>query len=431
MGAVMLSQRSKTKTKISQDQLDLMVKRHDRFLRGSGNGSRMDLSFCELKGLNASNVNLRYSEMVGAIVIDSNFSGSNFSNVNMFCANMSGSNLSGCNFEKADARGAKFDCCDLRGSTFENTDCRPGSLVVQDRCGNLEDVFDAQDYSPASFRGAQIQNSNFRYSLLPRASFRGAQVENTTFEHANLVKADFSKATVANTNFFRSNLNGADFSTTDLSKCDTDQDAFLTARMIRSIHEVEPSLRKKIEMHQLWVDSLSKKGQRLIVKGGDLHGLDMSDVNWSAAEFKYVDFQDVILKGAQLSMTMFIKCKLDNADLRDVVARGVKFNGSHMVGVDLSRGMFSPLESIKGNDEWNANFSDTDLSHAIMGGSILDRADFTRSNLSRATLVGAKLPGIILDEAIIDHADFRGADFSMIDIAKASTCFGTKGIKTN
>ena len=415
----------RTSVKIDLAELETRLKKHDKYLQGRCGGQRLDLSFKRIAGTSILQGNLAHAELVGTLMIDCDLSQSDLSNANLFCANLSGSTCRQTNFEKADCRGAKFDCSDLRGANFEHADCRPARLIVQDRSGNLNDVFDVFGEDPVSFRNAKFYNSNFKNAQMPRASFRGANIEQTRFDAANMGKADFSKATIKNTVFYQTNLTDADFSKSDLTECDIDQDSFRVARLIRHIYEIDPKLRKKIENHRLWVETLSKEGKRLQLTGGDLHGLDMSDVDWAAAEFTNVDMHEIVLARANLSMAKFIRCNLNNSDLIGVNARGTSFIECRMIESDMSRSDFSPLD-IKGRPSV-ASFDRSDLTDVIIGGAKMQSASFKGANLSRATVVGTNLSKANMSETDLTQADFRGSELGLINFTKA-TKFHTRGL---
>ena len=125
------------------------------------------------------------------------------------------------------------------------------------------------------------------------------------------------------------------------------------------------------------LDLEREAGFRLDLHGADLPNVQISDLNFSGADFTRADLSDADLKGANLSGGHFFRANLSVAS--------------------LERADLSKAELISAN-----------LSDAILCGANLCRVDFSGANLSDALLYGADLSNAKLDDAILTSADLAG-----------------------
>ena len=145
-------------------------------------------------------------------------------------------------------------------------------------------------------------------------------------------------------------------------------------------------------------------------------------------------FRDIDLRGGQISDRVFRECTFSNVTLAEVrlrdcrfedcivrlsdwtmakvygtALRGVKFEGSKLMGIDWSDGhrsldasfkecvldycSFARIDlrkcTFKDCRMLEVNFSEANLTESDFSGSSLDRSRFQRTNLSRANLTGA------------------------------------------
>ncbi|MBK7896351.1 MAG: pentapeptide repeat-containing protein [Anaerolineaceae bacterium] len=85
---------------------------------------------------------------------------------------------------------------DLTGATLDNLDLA------------------AVDLTEASFRNAQVFQTDFQEADLTGADFSGAYLVDINFARANLSQADFTEAILQNVDFSQANLRGAELSLT-------------------------------------------------------------------------------------------------------------------------------------------------------------------------------------------------------------------------
>lgn len=216
----------------------------------------------------------------------------------------------------------------------------------------------------------------------------------------------------------------------------------------------------------------AKSGDRPDLSGKFLAYLDLSELNFKAAnlahsDFYGTDFTGANLKGADLSHTRLDRSVLIRADLSGADLTGAtilrptiyadlstntndaprftganltevhvqaELSGSDFRGANLTRANFYPLEGRPGEgtlatayrnvlkycDFSGARLDDANMQRAVFwfakfNGADLKGADFTDADLSRADFSGANLAGADFTRADLDGANFVGA----IGIAQA------------
>jgi len=125
-----------TQRKISQDELDKILRLHERWLMGADSGKRAILQDTDLQGANLQDANLQYAYLRGVNLQGVNLCGANLQGVNLRRASLQGANLCGANLKNAnfcdadlqnvnlqdfDLSRTEFESADLRGAQFNQT----------------------------------------------------------------------------------------------------------------------------------------------------------------------------------------------------------------------------------------------------------------------------------------------------------------------
>ena len=137
---------------MDKQELELILDKHEKWLRNEADGERADLSGADLRG-----AYLRFADLRGAYLIFANLSGAYLGGADLRLANFSKANLSEANLRGACLRGA----C-LRG---------------------------------AGLRGAGLRGAGLRGADLSRADLRFADLSGADLSRANLseIKSDYFK----------------------------------------------------------------------------------------------------------------------------------------------------------------------------------------------------------------------------------------------
>ena len=102
--------------KLTQEELNEIVRLHGMWLRYEEGGVRANLSGANLIDANLIDANLSGANLSGANLIDANLSGANLSGANLSGANLSCANLSGANLSGANLIDANLSDANLHGS---------------------------------------------------------------------------------------------------------------------------------------------------------------------------------------------------------------------------------------------------------------------------------------------------------------------------
>ncbi|MEI8395594.1 MAG: serine/threonine-protein kinase [Rhodospirillaceae bacterium] len=393
---------------VSVIELRKLLEEHAKFLAGKPNGRRLNLSMRSLVGVKLVAANLSGAELTGAIFVRADLSGTNFTNANLFCADFTEANLVWAKFIRSDLRGACFDGAELTGALFEGADCREGVMLFQGRDGQLQDVKTEHAKRAASFQNARMTCANFRSANLIAAKFGMAALDNADFCGADLTGACMTGTVLKSAKFQNATLQDCDFTKANMEGVDTSAPEFKGAKIVRHLHEIDQSLQHDILEHQRWVESLSHSGKRLVLKNANLVGLQMTEVDWSAAELLSVNMTDINLHQAKISMTDFSGSTLHGANLSDVDARGSKFNGCFMQACDFSNAKLAPVISSQGK-HWCTNFRATDLKGSNFRAADCPSVDFRDADLRLVCFRNTILKNANFTGASLEGADFTGA----------------------
>ena len=390
---------------ISASELKKALGDHNRFLTGKQNGRRLNLSLKSLGGVKLGGINFTEAELTGTDFSSCNLAGSNFTGANLFCADLSGANLCKVMFIKCDLRGARFDDAHLSEASFHGADCREGIMLVQRKDGHLRNIKEQSVRRVASFVNAKMAKAILSNANLASAKFEKAILECANFDGANLQDADMAGTVLKNASFKNAKLLDCDFTEANLEGVDTNAVEFNGAKIVRRLEDIEETLQNKILDHKKWVDSLSHQGKRLVLTNGDLSGLQMVDVDWSAAELLSINMTDINLKQSKISMTDFSGSTLSGAILFAADARGAKFRECCIRDADFTGATLTPVVSGQGL-RWCATFSKSDLRGSKFEASDCEGADFKGADLRKCSFRNASLRGANFTGAIIDGVDF-------------------------
>ena len=93
---------------MTQNELDKILKLHEKWLYEEKDGRRADLSYTNLTDANLTSANLTGADLSYANLIDANLTSANLTGVNLSYANLTGANLVNANLTSANLTGAKL-----------------------------------------------------------------------------------------------------------------------------------------------------------------------------------------------------------------------------------------------------------------------------------------------------------------------------------
>jgi len=152
-------------TKISQQELDEILDRHEAFADGRQGGERAKLGMYDMSYLDFTGRQLSGIEMTGALLCHCDLSNADLSDANLFGADMRFAYAVGACMDRADLRGACLAGADLSNISIVEGDLRDGVLLKSaGKGGDLVPVVhdDATaGMEKATIRGADVRGANF------------------------------------------------------------------------------------------------------------------------------------------------------------------------------------------------------------------------------------------------------------------------------
>jgi hypothetical protein len=133
---------------------------------------------------NKSSIMLEGSDLSGATLVSTNFSGTD----------LRGANLTGANLEKATLLRAALSGAEAAGANFARVE---GYRTSFDGINAKGANFASAELQRADFTGANLEGADFNKSELGRALFNDAVITGASFEAANLSRVELSKARFA------------------------------------------------------------------------------------------------------------------------------------------------------------------------------------------------------------------------------------------
>src|SRR5579885_3455486 len=94
------------RTKLSQAELDEILRRHEMYLSARPGGQRALLAYSDLTGLNLTSKRLNDADLTACFLTEAKLMGANLTNATLFGANMTRADLRNAVLVRADLRGA-------------------------------------------------------------------------------------------------------------------------------------------------------------------------------------------------------------------------------------------------------------------------------------------------------------------------------------
>lgn len=166
---------------------------------------------------------------------------------------------------------------------------------------------------------------------------------------------------------------------------------------------MEEKIKKKLECHKIWVNTMGKQGEILYITEEDLKEYDFSGMN----------LVDAILPDVNFSHAQFINTDLSYSNLVSS-----NFYMANLTGAQLIK----------------ADADDASFEKAIMVNLKALRATFISANLRGANLTGANLCRALFFGTNLEYVNLEGADLTFASLKQCNICGinikGAKGIET-
>ena len=162
---------------MEQEELNLILKNHEKWLTGKGGGEKADLSNANLSNADLRSVNLSNANLIGA---------------DLYGADLSGANLYGADLYGADLSNAKLIDANLYGAKLIDANLSNAKLID----ANLSNA----KLSGANLYGADLSGANLSNADLSGADLSNADLSGADLSGANLICADLTRANLSDAN---------------------------------------------------------------------------------------------------------------------------------------------------------------------------------------------------------------------------------------
>ncbi len=409
--------------RITQSQLDDIIKKHNTFIKGIRGGARAVVKFKDMSDLDFRRADLAQADFTGSILINSNLSGGNFKGVSFFACDLRNAKLENACFSRADMRGAFVAGANLTGSDLKDADLREGKVMERGDKGVMQDkatspvnrevthrtIFTGAKLTETDLSGARAAAADFSDADLSGVKVKDANFSGVNFEGANLSDADFTGSDLSNANLKSSIMTGtvlamAETGGANLSEALTDK------AMGATLDTLKKSLGELLEDHTAWIVSAGKKGKRLDLSGYDLRGEpNLKSYAFTAIKAVGANFLSQNLSGAEIQSAIldradFRDCRMQNCDLRGSSLKHALFSRADLSDANLSALHFTNEQG----QTWlqRVNLSGANMRYVVLRGANLQDAIMMGADLSYAILIDCDLRRADLTGAILTGADF-------------------------
>lgn len=332
--------------KITQRELDDVIKKHNIFLKGIRGGARAVLKFKDLSHLDFHGSNVSQGDFTGSLLNSANLAHGTFKGVSFFACDMRNANLEHADFSRADFRGAYVAGANLTGADMKSADLREGRMMERDENGQMVDInrpgvpsdkthktiFTGAKLAETNMSGARAASADFSDADLSGVVMKDADFSGANLEGANLTNADFSGTNLTNSNLRSSIMSGTIIHHTETAGSNI-REAITDEGMGTKLEELDKTLAELLEEHTAWVATAGATGKRL-----DLSGFDLRTVpgirNYSLTAMKAIgaNFLRQNLESIEMQSAL-----LDRADLRDTNMKRSDLRGTSLKNAMIAR----------------------------------------------------------------------------------------------
>lgn len=185
-------------TRIDQRTFNLMAEAHKLWLQDRKRGRQLDVSYCDLTGLDLSDQNLREAKMEGTILFRVNLKRTNLS-----MSYMKNADLTGAFMFRTVMRGAILDYAIFKGAAAKHSDF---SYSTMNHCDFSHAIFGKN-----TLNGIRVRTATFYNADLSRNHFIKSCFENCDLRKANLEWSVLHKVVIKNCDLRGANLDATDF----------------------------------------------------------------------------------------------------------------------------------------------------------------------------------------------------------------------------
>lgn len=418
-----------TLERVTQKQLDEIIKKHHTFLKGIRGGARAVIKFKDMSELDFRKCDLSQADLTGSILMGANLANGTFRGVSFFACDLRNARLENANFTRADFRGAFVAGANLTGADLKNADLREGRVMERGEKGGLvnkptsptfrenshKTIFTGAKLTETDMSGARAAAADFSDADLSGVIVKDADFTGVNFEGANLSDADFTGSVLTNANMKSSIMSGTVLALAETGGANLSE-ALTEEVMGGTLDKLQKTLGELLEEHTAWIASTGRKGKRLDLSGYDMRAepnlktYPLTAIKAVGANFLNQDLQGLEAQSALLDRADFRDCRLQGADLR-----GSTFKHALFARADLSDANLAPLQFAADGGATRlqrVNLSGANMRYCILRGAVLVDAIMMGVDLSYAILIDCDLRRADLTGAILTGADLTDCQMS-------------------
>ncbi|HEY3818502.1 MAG TPA: DUF2169 domain-containing protein [Polyangiaceae bacterium] len=291
--------------------------------------------------------------------------------------------------------------------------------------------FAGLDWTRYDLSAYNLQNGNFRGTLLEGADLTGtnvtgADMSGAVLAHATLRDTRFDGATLEGTNLGETLIEGASFATASMRK------AIFARAKLRSV-----SLREADLTGVVWLEAElgavdfegATIGEVTFLPGQDFTRCRFARAKAARSTFLSTKLDGVDFTQADVPTLTFITVSANGADFRKASMKsfcavaGCSFEGASFEGADLTGAVILGANlrgaNLEGTCLEGANLGGCDLTGAKLTGAQAKELNMARSNLTDATLAGANLMEAMLQKTTLHGTDLSKANLFLANLSRA------------
>jgi uncharacterized protein YjbI with pentapeptide repeats len=314
--------------------------------------------------------------------------------------NFTGCSLTGSVFDGSNLSGAILPQ-DLTNISWGNANLYGAKMIKSELTG--ADLSECQSLENADLTTASAKEVKWPKNCM-KVNFTGCSLTGSVFDGSNLSGAilpqDLTNIIWGTANLYGAKMIKSDLTGADLSKCQTLENADLTAASAKEVKW--PKNCMKVNFTGCSLTGSVFDGSNL--NGVILHKASVNRVKWLNVTVTNVDYSDLDLSEGIFDHTNFQVVKMNNTNFTKCKLSNVTF--PHFAESPKCKFTHASLENVSFNQSGNfkTNWSHTDFSHAK-----LTKVRFSKVNLQEANFQNAHLIQSTLYDVNYSNANFTDA----------------------
>jgi uncharacterized protein YjbI with pentapeptide repeats len=152
---------------------------------------------------------------------------------------------------------------------------------------------------------------------------------------------------------------------------------------------VPDDVKSLLKAHSKWIQSSGREGTQLNLANRDLDNIQLSNGDWSVANFKRATLRSARLDGCIFQFTDFSGADLTGANLAKCDFRGANLAAAKLSGTNLDQAVFSPMPIRRPDGTSTGQFHKTNVSGADFTRALFNKTDFRGINVADTIMEGA------------------------------------------